>query len=233
MGSIRVRGPGLDVSRRLLQEFAPSDPQALRRIMAAALSPVSGLQSLGVRRAAALLARLEIGRRAVEEGAFGAEQVHDGRGSVLSPAPVDACSGPRDLPGAAAGPRMRAAARVRGGDRPAYGSRGSEPSRGVPGGPRGRRAWYRARPKPTQQPPVSGLARPGDHHFSSRKAATHSASCLPITSSSARKATPQRERPGLSRVDDAARAPLRAASCAAPSWEAGQYGRTSCRSQRW
>lgn len=61
-------GPGLDASRRLLQEFAPSDPQALRRIMAADLSTVSGMQGLGVTRTAVLLAGLEIGRRAVEEG---------------------------------------------------------------------------------------------------------------------------------------------------------------------
>jgi DNA repair protein RadC len=61
-------GPGLDASRNLLREFSPSDAQALRRIMAARLSTVSGARGLGDAKAAVLLAGLEIGRRAVEEG---------------------------------------------------------------------------------------------------------------------------------------------------------------------
>lgn len=60
-------GPGFDACQNLLREFSPSDTQALRRIMAARLATVSGVRGLGEARAAALLAGLEIGRRAVEE----------------------------------------------------------------------------------------------------------------------------------------------------------------------
>lgn len=61
-------GPGLDESGNLLREFSPSDAQALRRIMAAQLATIAGTRGLGTAPAAVLLAALELGRRAVEEG---------------------------------------------------------------------------------------------------------------------------------------------------------------------
>lgn len=67
-GILPGTGPGLDASRNLLREFSPSDAQALRRIMAARLSTVSAVRELGEAKAAVLLAGLELGRRAVEEG---------------------------------------------------------------------------------------------------------------------------------------------------------------------
>jgi hypothetical protein len=60
--------PNVDASLELLREFSPDDAQALRRIMAAGLATVSGVRGLGDAQAAALLAGLEIGRRAVENG---------------------------------------------------------------------------------------------------------------------------------------------------------------------
>lgn len=67
-GIVPGTGPGLDASRNLLREFSPSDPQALRRMMVARLSLVSAVRGIGDAKAAVLLAGLELGRRAAEEG---------------------------------------------------------------------------------------------------------------------------------------------------------------------
>lgn len=68
----------LDSATKLLGDFspAPSDPQALRRMMGMSLTALSATSGLGVSRASAVLAALDLGRRAIEEGRAENDQFH-------------------------------------------------------------------------------------------------------------------------------------------------------------
>jgi hypothetical protein len=68
--------PGVEASQDLLHEFSASDAQALRRILAAPLAIVAAARGLRTtNQAELLLAGLELGRRAAEEGGADADDI--------------------------------------------------------------------------------------------------------------------------------------------------------------